>query len=184
MTIRDAIEGRRSIRKYKRQSIRREVLYDVLWSGMLAPNANNSQDWFFISIEERARIESLEGAIKEYMAQSSTPSTGANSKRDDYHPLFEAPAVILVCGKTDNRWSDVDCALAAGNISLAALDRNLGSCIVGFPGTLYRDDAYRHHFDGYAIPEGFEVKFAMTLGYPDESPAPRPRDVRKIVYYD
>ena len=52
------------------------------------------------------------------------------------------------------------------------------------PGTLYRDDAYRHHFDGYAIPEGFEVKFAMTLGYPDESPAPRPRDVRKIVYYD
>ncbi len=54
MTIRDAIEGRRSIRKYKRQSIRREVLYDVLWSGMLAPNANNSQDWFFISIEERA----------------------------------------------------------------------------------------------------------------------------------
>ena len=58
------------------------------------------------------------------------------------------------------------------------------SCLSNCKQTGYAVNSYRNDFDGYAIPEGFEVKFAMTLGYPDESPAPRPRDVRKIVYYD
>ena len=54
--IMEAIEGRRSIRKYKDQQISREALDAILRAGMLAPSASNKQPWHFIAIQDQALI--------------------------------------------------------------------------------------------------------------------------------
>ena len=42
------IENRRSIRKYKRHEISKEIIEDIIYSATLAPSAKNRQPWKFI----------------------------------------------------------------------------------------------------------------------------------------
>lgn len=46
------ISERRSIRKYRRERIPKEVLERILEAGRLAPSARNLQPWYFIVVED------------------------------------------------------------------------------------------------------------------------------------
>ena len=49
------IENRRSIRKYKRHEISKEIIEDIIYSATLAPSAKNRQPWKFIVYQEEEK---------------------------------------------------------------------------------------------------------------------------------
>jgi len=56
MDLFDAIQGRRSIRKFKQTPIPDADLRKILDAGRLAPSANNTQPWSFLVIKDRALL--------------------------------------------------------------------------------------------------------------------------------
>ena len=55
----NAIEQRRSIRKYKRQPVSRELIEKILQAGILAPSAKNRQPWHYTVTTGRSKDEAV-----------------------------------------------------------------------------------------------------------------------------
>lgn len=72
-----------------------------------------------------------------------------------------------------------DLAIALDHLSLAAVGEGLGTCWVG---GIIDEQAMRR---ALAIPEDVQARMVMLLGYPDESPEPRPRKrLDEVVCYE
>ena len=52
MNVKEAIMGRRSVRKYKKTPIREEDIREILEAGIMAPSASNLQPWYFVAVRE------------------------------------------------------------------------------------------------------------------------------------
>ena len=52
LTVIEAIQKRRSIRKYKSEQVPDEVIWELLECARLAPSAHNSQPWRFVVLKE------------------------------------------------------------------------------------------------------------------------------------
>jgi len=167
MDVRQAIRERRSIRAFKKRPVEEEKLARVLEAGRLAPSANNMQEWKFVVVrdeEKRARL---------MVAAKNQSFVG------------DAPVVIAGCGTiTDRRMScgqlsyPVDVAIAMTQMTLQAVEEGLGTCWV----CAFDEDKVKSVL---GIPDDVRVVALLPLGYPDESPSPRPRkDTREVVCYD
>ena len=60
MTVKEAIEKRRSIRKYQSRDIEPEVLNEVLMAGVKAPSAKNLQNWKFIAVTDKSLMGEMQ----------------------------------------------------------------------------------------------------------------------------
>ncbi|MGC9346292.1 MAG: nitroreductase family protein, partial [Candidatus Bathyarchaeales archaeon] len=67
MEVFEAIEKRRSIRKYKPSSIPDEHLKKILEAARLAPSAGNRQPWRFIIVRSSERKKLLAEAARNQM---------------------------------------------------------------------------------------------------------------------
>jgi len=154
----ETIVTRRSIRKYKKQTISEKIIRDVLNAAFSAPSAGNQQPWHFIILDERKILNVIH----------------------TFHPsakmLKEADKAILVCGdlnleKFKGFWM-IDCAAATENILLAAHSLGLGACWLGVYPREGRVTGMRKllKLPAHIIP------FALvSLGYPNEH---KPREER------
>jgi len=113
----EAILTRRSIRKYKKQTIPKETLQKLFQAACHAPSAGNQQPWQFVLLDDRKLLNVIH----------------------TFHPsakmLVEADCALLVCGDLDlekfkGYWM-IDCAAATQNILLAAHSLGLGGCWLG-----------------------------------------------------
>ena len=70
----DAIRDRRSIRKYKREPVRKALIDQILQAGILAPSSKNWQPWKFIVATGSAKDEACrvmeDGISRERSARS------------------------------------------------------------------------------------------------------------------
>jgi nitroreductase len=117
MDLFDAIAHRRSIRRYRPDSINESLVSSIVRAGCAAPSAGNEQPWHFLVI--RARTTLIELSISHPYADM----------------LREAPLAILVCAdmnrvKHKDYWPQ-DCAAAVQNMLLATHGLGLGSVWVG-----------------------------------------------------
>ena len=167
MDVLTAIMGRRSIRKYSARAVEEDTLTKVLQAARHAPSANNRQDWKFIAVRDKNKINRLMEAA------------GGQTF------VGEAPVVLVSCGTAPNsvmrcgqpRYT-VDLSIATAYMILEAYEQGLGTCWLG-------------HFDEEMVKEILEIPdevrvVAMTpLGYPAIEPSPRARkDLDDIVCYD
>jgi nitroreductase len=167
MEIMEAIRSRRSIRSYQDRPIEDEKLARVLEAGRLAPSARNLQEWKFIVVRDKDKRQEL-----------STAARGQTF-------VEQAPVVIAACG-TETEYVmtcgqhcyPIDVAIAVDHMSLTATYLGLGSCWIG----AFFEDQVKQIL---GIPEKIRVVVMLTLGYPAESPAARPRKkLEEIVAYD
>ncbi len=177
-----AIEKRRSIRKFKSDDIDKEIVLDILNCGRLAPSAKNRQPWHFVVVKNTTKdkiadmmidfsYKQLSGEIKEKIGYKSSVNPSANV-------IKQAPILVLVFNPKKEEWSTGD-NLSIGacieNMCLRAVELNLG--------TLWIRDIYGVAKDvakmlGY---QKMELNSAVAIGYPDESPFPRPRKALKEI---
>ncbi len=176
MELKEAIKNRRSIRKFKDTEVPKDLIEDLIDYARLAPSAKNRQPWKFVIVtgniknqitdimleKENSLKVSLEKQI--YHANSSVKATAKVMK--------EAPILILVLKEYDDNWSTGDALSIGGaieHICLRATDLGLGSLWI-------RDIVYTQKeiakLVGY---EDMELISAVSIGYPNEDPKPRPR---------
>jgi nitroreductase len=176
------IEDRRSIRKYKDQPVPEDVLNDILESARLAPSGSNTQPWRFIVVRSKETREKLSRADHNQSWMLTAPvlivcvaDPRCQMENDDGSKAFsvneESPEMSL---KRVIR----DVSIAVEHMALEAVSQGLGTCWTGW----YEQDGIRPVLN---IPEDKYVCCVLTLGYPDEAPAPRPRKpMEELVRYE
>jgi nitroreductase len=158
MDVFEAISGRRSIRKFKKRDVERELILKIVEAGIWAPSAGNIQSWEVVVVRDGTTKEKLAAAA--YMR--------------DF--IAKAPVVLILCANKqrsatiyEERGSELYCiqdaACAAQNMLLAAYALGLGTCWVGS----FDEELVRKTLD---VPEHIRPVALIPLGYPDEKPYP------------
>lgn len=177
MDVIEAIHGRRSIRAYRTTPIERLLLEEVVWAAAQAPTppASGDNPWAFCVIEGVDRLASYGARAKQY-AREHQPDGNQWSWPDKpgFKVFWDAPMLVLICGRSDNAEVAFDCCRAGQNLMLAAHSLGLGSCWVGAPMPWLKSPGVAEEL---GIPIGYAPIAALTLGYPAEAPTgnPRPR---------
>ncbi|OPX59368.1 MAG: nitroreductase A [Methanomassiliicoccales archaeon PtaB.Bin134] len=147
----EAINTRRSVRRYLDTPVEKEKIQTLLEAAIRAPSAMNKQCWRFVAITDKETIAGL--------AKCQVMINGW---------IKDVPAVIVVCADPKDSadqnglpyymW---DAALAMHNLVLAATDAGLGTCYLA----AYKEDKVKELL---GIPENYRVLCMTPLGYPTE----------------
>jgi len=165
----EAIEKRRSIRKYKKGiPVSREQLKGLLEAAMLAPSACNSRPWEFIAVTGRDNLNEL-ARIHPYAGMCETAG---------------AAIIVVAIPQSGNPagFFPQDCAAATENILLEAASMGLGTCWCGVYPKEKLIAAIRKK---YNIPEEKIPFNVIAVGTPNESPKRRGFfDKSKVTYIE
>lgn len=184
MEVIEAIESRRSIRRYKADPVKEKDLKIILEAARQAPSWNNTQCWRFVIVRD-----------PEVKAKLADTLSSAFAKNPAIPAIGNAPVVIVACavlgksgylkGESSNieatdkgDWFMFDVALAMQNLVLAACSLGLGTVHVGL------FDA-KKAAEVLGLPEGVVCVEMTPLGYPDGEPKVIPRkELSELVFYD
>jgi nitroreductase len=162
----NAIKSRRTIRKFKPDSISEEKLKAILEAGRWAPSFSNLQPWKFIAVRDPKIKKDLDNAAKETVLH-----LGIN----------EAPVVICVC--VDRRIDPLHAveagAAATQNMALAGQSLGVGVGWIGVWGT----DAERGIQKLFQLPETTRVIALLPIGIADESPKGYRKPLEEVIQF-
>ena len=175
-----AIKSRRSVRRYKADPIGRDELDAIVEAGLFAPSAINQQSWHFTVIRNKEVIDRLSLGVKGLLHTHSDEHVRGFAKMDKYHVFYDAPAVVLVSLDQKALAPMSDCSAAIQNMLLAAESLGIGSCWVGMTSVYFTDASHNADF---GIPEGFQPRYAVCLGYPDAPKGKAPKRREGTVNY-
>ena len=173
----ESIMARRSIRKYKDQSVEREKLQQIAVCGVNAPNGMNQQTWEVRIVDSKAAIDSVTAVF-------AAANPEMVSRDENFKNMFRnAPAVIAIAVPEGD--SCINAGLMAENMILAAESLGLGTCCLGGPVAFLKTNPDAVWFlEGLKFSEGYELCLMIAVGYPDETPEAKPRDLGKIQFVD
>ena len=96
-----------------------------------------------------------------------------------------APTVVFIGNDTSYDCSQIDCGLLGENMVLAAWSMDVGSCCLASPTRFMTDTPEAaEYLKRLELPEGYRLLYCIAFGYPDETPAAKPRDAAKVKYVD
>jgi nitroreductase len=165
----EAVKGRRSIRKFLRKDIPKDVLQKLIDALIWAPSAGNlqSRKFFFVGDDN----------LKERIAAAALSQNFIRS----------APLVIVCCtdaavanrygqrGKELYTIQDVSASIMC--MMLVAHENHLGSCWVG----AFREEEVARVLD---LPGSLRPVSIVPVGYPERIPAPTPRvSAQEAVFF-
>lgn len=171
-----SIMARRSIRKYLDKPVEHEKLEVIVKCGINAPSGMNRQPWIVRVVEDQKLIVDVTEVFKQ-----ENPEQVARDK--DFKNMFRnAPNLICVCTPA-NGGGELDAGLLGENMMLAAQSMGLGTCCLGGPVRfLLSNDKCKFFLDRLDIPADYKLNYILAIGYPDEQPDAKLRDVSKVKY--
>ncbi|WP_342616438.1 nitroreductase family protein [Rhodoferax sp. GW822-FHT02A01] len=129
MALRDAIQGRRSVRTFGPEQIERTTLLELLELAVQAPTAMHLEPWGFIVVQDKKVLQRISEQALSGMADLP-PSL--HRDQDGMADVFHgAPTLVVICAPSAARFSQADCWLAAQNLMLGAYAMGLGTCVIG-----------------------------------------------------
>ncbi len=164
MNVEEAILSRRSVRRYADRPVDPALLARVVNAGLWAPTGSNTQPWAFIAITRPMTLH-----------QIRVVSPGM---------LWEPRALVCICSDRERAGTSrlgpelarLDCAMAAENMMLMAVELGLGSCVVHSTNL----GAVRQIL---GLPAHLEPELLINFGYPDGPlPSPPARDPGAIYW--
>src|SRR5471032_2417674 len=174
MEILDAIRRRRAVRDYKPDWVPAAILQRLISAASWAPSAMNEQPWHFTVVTDAALLDEISRRSKEWMLQGVAALQRPGHFRDlladpQFHIFYHAPVLIVISVPGDGQWSAEDCALAAQDLMLAALDQDLGSCWIGFAqGWLNTEDGH----NALGLPRKCRIVAPIIVGHPKAAAPP------------
>ena len=173
----ETIMARRSIRKYKDTPVSRETLNTILECGINAPNGQNKQSWELRVVDKPEVMEE----IKEIMAAANP-----NMQPEMVKGCFRgAPVMIFIARDPSYKFSAYDVGLLSENIMLSAWSLGVGSICLGMPLFFIEGNvACKPVLDKLAFSDGYELCLCIGLGYADEEPKAKPRDMGKVKFVE
>jgi nitroreductase len=152
--IYEKIIGRRSIRKYARKEVPKEVVIKCVDAARLSPSGANRQPLRYVIVDD-------EELLREVFSTLSWAGY-----LPDYQPSEEEMPrayVVILLDKNIRKDPGHDAGIAAMSISMVAYDEGLGSCILG---AIHREELSKI----LNVPDDLYIVLVVSLGYPAENP--------------
>ncbi len=148
------LQGLRAVRQFRPEPLPAAVLDDVLTVARWTGSARNEQPWEFVVVRDREMLRALAGL------EGTAP-----------HLAGAAAGIVLVMAGNPRRvvHEIYDEGRLSERIMLAAAAHGVGACIGWFS-----DEGIKDLKALLGIPEERLVRTALSLGYPDDTAAPRP----------
>ncbi len=177
----EAIEQRRSIRRFQDASISDEQIREILRAATLAPSGKNAQPWRFIVVKDDKRAEMVR-LMREGISKMIAQGVNAGSAEWTAKIMEHAPVTVFVFNphgqhpwlprSIEQVFGDLVNVQSTGaaiqNMLLAAQDMGIGSLWIC-------DVFYAYEELCQWLGEQTQMVAAISFGIPDESPAARPR---------
>lgn len=183
----NAISERRSIRRFQAKPVPVEMINTILQAGMLAPSSKNRQPWQFIVVSGQSK-ETMLQVMADGLAREKENALLPASRQHlggAVHTLEiirQAPVTIWIVNTLGAPFTEPltfeervyescntqSIGAAIENMSLAAVELGLGSLWIGDLFFAYPELSRWLNCSGTLLA-------ALAVGYPDETPAPRPR---------
>ena len=161
------VSARRSIRAFQDRPVEREKLGLCLEAARLAPSACNAQPWKFVVLDEPD--------LRRRLADAVFSGAYAMNKHAAAAPVLVAvvsqrgSALAWVGNQVQGTvFRLVDIGIACEHFVLQAHELGLGTCWLGW----YDAKAAARLL---GVPRGHRIEMLISVGYPAEDPAPRPR---------
>lgn len=169
------IMARRSIRKYKAETVDRETLTKIMECGINAPSGQNKQSWEVRIVDDPAILNEM----SEAMGQSHP---GNDFAKECFRG---APVMVFIARDLAYDFSAYDCGLLAQNMMLSAWSLGVGSVCLGSPVRFLTDNEIcRPYLEKLNFSDGYELALCVGLGYADEAPDAKPRDMGKVAFVE
>ena len=154
MDLEEVIYKRRTIRRFKQDPISIDILKTLVDYGRVAPAGNNIQSIEFIIISDPKICEQI---------FPLTAWAGSLPRKQRIPEEGRRPtAYIAVLVNTEiKRVADADEAAAVQNVLLGATSMGIGTCWMGSINRPKLKELLK-------IPDKYELKHLISLGYPDE----------------
>ena len=173
----NAIMSRRSIRQYQQLPVGRDTLMQIMTCGINAANGQNKQSWEVRIIDNPTTLQQ----VQDLMA-AGNPALPAEMVRGC---MRGAPVMTFIARDKGYDFSAYDCGLLAGNLMLAAQSLGVGSICLGSPVRFINDaENSAEILSLLGFSENYELSLCVGLGYANETPAAKPRDINKVQFVD
>ena len=199
LTVKEAIEQRRSIRRYRPDPVPEEFIQQILEAARLAPSGSNSQPWRFIVVtdaEERKRLrmvangqQFIEEAPVVFVCCTDLEAYSQQSRQQrrqefiDYGVFAE---LGMARGITEEQYRTLrpqvidlpmDAAYQSGrfNVAIAVQNMALMATALGLGSCWIGAMNGQAIHEMYQLPGTLRVVILLTVGYPALEPPPRPR---------
>lgn len=154
MNLEKLLEWRRSYRKFdEERELTKEDIDGILSSIKFASCANNRQFLRFISVESKEKV--LE--IFDNTRWAASLPNGAGRPKEGERPVYFI--AILSDKEKKLKFDGVDQGLVISNLTLAAAERGIGSCIIGS----VLDDKMREIL---SYDDRYTCSLVVAFGYP------------------
>jgi len=187
MELLDLMRNRRSIQKYKKQTVTLEKIYSVLNAGRYAPSGANQQPWTYILVADKTLKEQIrreaEKVETEYHETAPSQLKEWFKKQDitSAKPfLMDAPTLIVVAGDTNAPYWLESTWISIAYILLQAENQKLGTLTYTPSETTFLNKLLN-------MPNHYSVVAIIPIGYPAETPTTktRPRKpLEQIVHHN
>jgi len=169
-----AIKERRSIRKYKSDMLPKEIIDQVIESGLFAASGKGQQSPIIISVTN-----------KELRNKLSRMNCEIGGWKEGFDPFFNAPVVLVVLAPKDWANKAYDGSLVMGNMMLAAHALNIGSCWINRARQEFETEEGKEILKSLGIEGEYEGIGHCILGYVDgEYPSVPARKANRVYYVD
>ena len=163
-----SLESRRSVRKYHPRQEENALLDQVLHTGLYAASGMNTQKTVMVAVRDKE--------TRDLLSRLNAAVMGSNGD-----PFYGAPCVIVVLADPERYTWVEDGSLVMGNLMEAAHAVGLGSCWIHRAREVFDSEEGKALLRSWGLPETLRGVGNCILGYPDESPAPRPRQEGRII---
>ena len=175
----ECIKTRRSIRKFKEETVDHETINAIVAAASMSPSWKNTQICRYHIIENKDILKDIaDNCVLDFEFNQKT--------------ISRAPQLVVVsmiekrCGyerdgsfstSKEDRWEMFDAGIASQTFCLAAHDMGVGTVILGI-----FDEA--KVAKAINLPEGQKVASLIAMGYPNqECEAPKRKSVEELVSY-
>ena len=159
---------RRSVRSYSQRQVDEKLLDQVLEAGLYAASGMNSQVSVMVAVTDRE--------TRDQLSRMNAAVMGAQND-----PFYGAPCVIVVLADPERYTWVEDASLVMGNLMNAAHALDLGSCWIHRAQQMFDSEEGKELLKKWGLPETLRGVGNCILGYPEETPAPKPRKEGRIV---
>lgn len=173
----ETIMTRRSIRQYQPKPVDRDTMQIILNCGINAPNGMNKQSWEVRVVDNADFINGVTELYKKANPKAAEDPSFKNMFRN-------APTVVFIANDPSYNCSQIDCGLLGENMILSAWSMGIGSCCLGGPAAFLKSPEAAEFLNRLEFSEGYELLYCIAFGYPDESPAAKPRIQEKVRFIE
>lgn len=177
----EAIEARRSIRVYKDTPVEREKLQTIAECGVKAPSARNLQEWEVRIVDSK---EWIDACTATYLKAIEGTDKASYMLTPGFKNIFRNATAVIFVAAPEGLFSGVNVGMLGENMMLAATELGLGTCCLGSVQMTFAEPTMEEYLSSLGFSEGYKLSYALAVGYPDESPEAKPRDMEKIKFVE